>query len=164
MNKLSRRVSDAGCLPVHLMMAREANDVTVIDSAGNAGDILEARMVVEFADSQVVEDATNMAFASKDKSLSHSDRVQVRDTLYLALTLDQIRRAGDLNCITVEQAQAVVDQWRRDGCPDTETYQMSAAGAKNYSAGTINSQTDKRHADSIWFISSLPRVRQASIF
>ena len=56
--------------------------------------------------SQVVKDATNLAFEAKDKLLSQSDRVLVRDTLYLALTLDQIRRAGDLNCITVEQAQA----------------------------------------------------------
>ena len=124
-----------------LDVGQEEIDEMVKDSAGNDGELLEPWMVVGFADSQVVEDATNMAFAAKDKRLSRTDRVQVRDTLYLALTLDQIRRAGDLNCITVEQAQAAVDQWRRDGCPDTEIYQLSAAGAKNYSAGTKNKQT-----------------------
>ena len=122
-------------------VAQEEIDETVKESAGNDGELLEAWMVVGFADSQVVEDATKMAFAAKDKRLSRTDRVKVRDTLYLALTLDQKPRAGDLNCIRVEQAQRAVDQWRRDGCPDTETYQLSAAGAKNYSAGTKNSQT-----------------------
>ena len=122
-------------------VAQEEINETVKESAENEGELLEAWMVVGFADSQVVEDATKIAFQAKDKRLSRTDRVLVRDTLYLALTLDQIRRAGDLNCITVEQAQRAVDQWRRDGCPDTETYQLSAAGAKNYSAGTTNSQT-----------------------
>ena len=44
--------------------------------------------------------------------------------------VDQIRRAGDVNSNTVRQAELVIAEWRRQGCPDNEVYQILVVGGK----------------------------------
>ena len=50
--------------------------------------------------------------------------------------LDQIRRAGDVNCVTNMQALVLVRPLEEDGFPRDREYQMMVYGAKNVQAGT----------------------------
>ena len=69
--------------------------------------------------------------------LSRSERTRVRTTLYLALMLDQIRRAGDVNCIAYSQATKVVEKTKRVGCPNNPQYTILVLGAKTTSSGKL---------------------------
>lgn len=99
--------------------------------AAEAGQQLEPWMEGGIQDSQVVADDIELASQASYRPLTRSERCRVRNTLYLALTLDQIRRAGDVKCIRLDQARGVLDSWHQDGCPENKTYQISVAGAKN---------------------------------
>ena len=75
--------------------------------AAEAGQQLEPWMEAGFQDSQVVADDIELASQASYRPLTRSERCRVRNTLYLALTLDQIRRAGDVKCIRLNQARGV---------------------------------------------------------
>lgn len=109
------------------------------------GEVLEPWMEVGFQDSEVVRNDTALAEEARTRRLTRTERVQVRDTLYLALTLDQIRRAGDVNCIVHAQALALIEKWESEGKPTEITYQMSVAGAKTaqYGGKTIINVTPR---------------------
>ena len=77
---------------------------------------LEPWMVAAFQESDVVKEAASLARQALSRTLTMSERVQVRNTLYTAVMLDQIRRAGDVNCVTNPQALSLVRQWEADGC------------------------------------------------
>ncbi|MEW8545012.1 MAG: hypothetical protein AB2693_15925, partial [Candidatus Thiodiazotropha sp.] len=85
--------------------------------AAEEGQTLAPWMEAGSQDSQVVAEDIELANQAAYRMLTRSERCAVRNTLYLALTLDQIRRAGDVNCIRMDQAWAVLDQWQTDGCP-----------------------------------------------
>ncbi|MCM8922252.1 MAG: hypothetical protein LC540_19690 [Candidatus Thiodiazotropha sp.] len=99
------------------------------------GESLAPWMEAGFQDSEVVKDAIRLAEEASFRQLKGTEMCTVRNTLYLELTLDQIRTAGDVNCIFHNRAMAVLDQWHMDGCPDDETYQIQVKGAKNYQFG-----------------------------
>ena len=96
---------------------------------------IEPWMAVAFHESAVVRGATELALLAQGTELRKREMVEVRDTLYTALTLDQIRRAGDVNSITVRQAELVIAEWRRQGCPDNEVYQILVIGCKTTPSG-----------------------------
>ena len=87
-------------------------------------------MAVTFHESEVIRGATDLALMAQGTELSRRERIEVRDTLYTALMVDQIRRAGDVNSITVRQAELVIAEWCRQGCPDNEVYQILVVGGK----------------------------------
>ena len=93
--------------------------------------LIEAWQEQAFQESEVVKAATRLGETAGIKPLSKKERCQVRDTLYTALMLDQIRRAGNLNQITQAQALAVVDQWKVEGCPPNKGYQIRIQAGKH---------------------------------
>ena len=74
--------------------------------AVEAGHQLEPWMEAGFQDSQVVADDIELASQASYRPLTRSERCRVRNTFYLALTLDQIRRAGDVKYIRLDQARS----------------------------------------------------------
>ena len=88
-----------------------------------------------FQESDVVKDATSLARQALTLTLTKSERVHVRNTMYTAIMLDQIKRAGDINCVMHTQALALIRQWEADGCPRDKEYQMMVYGAKKVKAG-----------------------------
>ena len=85
---------------------------------------IEPWMAVAFHEPAVIRRATDLALLAQGTELSRKERIEVRDTLYTVLMVDQIRRVGDVNLITVLQAELVIAEWRRQGCPDNEVYQI----------------------------------------
>ena len=61
--------------------------------------------------------------------------------------LDQIRRAGDVNCITYSQATKVVQKCKREGCPNNPQYTILVLGAKTTSSGKL---TPNEHPPSLF--------------
>lgn len=96
---------------------------------------IQAWMEAEFQRSDVIKDAAMLAERARHSKLSGRERRRVRDALYTALMLDQIRRAGDVNQVSLRQAQIVLENWRKDGCPNDRTYQILVVGAKTTSSG-----------------------------
>ena len=92
-------------------------------------------MAVAFHESAVIRGATDLALLAQGTELSRKERTEVCDTLYTALMVDQIRRAGDVNSITVRRAELVIAEWRRQGCPDNEVYQILVVGGKTTPSG-----------------------------
>ena len=96
---------------------------------------IEPWMAVAFHESEVIRGATDLALMAQGMELSRRERIEVRDTLNTALMVDQIRRAGDVNSIIVRQAEMVIAELRRQGCPDNEVYQILVVGGKTTRSG-----------------------------
>ena len=99
------------------------------------GDDHIAYEQLKLSESEVVRKANELAECARCDLLSRNERTRVRDTLYLALMLDQIRRAGDVNCIRYSQATKVVEKWKQQGCPSNPQYTLLVIGAKTTPSG-----------------------------
>ncbi len=91
---------------------------------------LKPSMVEDFMSSETFRDAQRFSVVAKIRTLTREELGQVRDTLYLAITLDQIKRAGDANCITYCQAQAEVSKFVAAGKPKDFDCQLVVEGGK----------------------------------
>ena len=88
-------------------------------------------MIEGYHNSKTLYRALMLSRQAHYRQLTLSERTLVRNALFLALMLDQISRAGDLNCIKHTQALDIVNQWVADGCPKNMYYSVKVAGAKN---------------------------------
>ena len=101
----------------------------------------EPWMTEGYHHSKTLNRALQLSRQARSRQLTLSERTLVRNALYLGLMLDQISRAGDINCIKQTQALDIVNQWVADGCPKTKDYSLKVAGAKNAKFGTERTLT-----------------------